>query len=182
MFHDTISSLVMFSVLAVCRHIAVNRQSFAGVILFLPEIGGLTLLSVPESETWMFAPLVDKQPRAEFNDGSQDMSEFLTQRDNAESGKPQTLPWLSAGRGVDASAAPCIPDTDLKLEWIHGYSAQVTMSQVLQLYYVVDIVAQHELNVLLRIFRDAAKYPIFFPARDSRTVPRLLLSSPSHFR
>lgn len=111
----------------------------------------------------MFAPLVDKQPRAEFNDGSQDMSEFLTQRDNAESGKPQTLPWLAVGRGVDASAAPCIPDTDLELEWIHGYSAQVTMSQVLQLYYVIGIVAQHELAVLLRI-QGRGQVSHFFPS------------------
>lgn len=40
------------------------------------------------------------------------------------------LPWLdtAAGEksGIGATTnSPCIPDEDLELEWIHGYSAQV---------------------------------------------------------
>lgn len=65
------------------------------------------------------------QPGSRFATGSQDMSAFLTQQGNAESESlPSVLPsWL--GGAADSQPAPCIPDDDLELEWIHGYSAQV---------------------------------------------------------
>lgn len=60
------------------------------------------------------------------------MSGLLKLRDNVEAGAPPKLPWLegtaavvSVGRDA-ASTSPCVPDEDLELEWIHGYSAQVS--------------------------------------------------------
>lgn len=64
-------------------------------------------------------------PQPALGSGNQDLSEFLTKRACAESGSPPALPWLD-GQGGGASSGPCIPDDDLKLEWIHGYSAQVS--------------------------------------------------------
>lgn len=37
---------------------------------------------------------------------------------------PSALPWLEESGG--SALAPCVPDENLKLEWIHGYSAQVS--------------------------------------------------------
>lgn len=58
--------------------------------------------------------------------GGQDMSAFLAQQAIAESGSPPTLPW-QGGKGI-TSSGPCVPDHDLELEWIHGYSAQAFMT------------------------------------------------------
>lgn len=60
------------------------------------------------------------QTRSRFDDGSQDMSAFLTQQAGARSEQSTATPWIE-------DIAPCVPDHDLKLEWIHGYSAQVWM-------------------------------------------------------
>lgn len=69
--------------------------------------------------------LPHRQPGSKFATGSQDMSAFLAQQARAESESlPSMLPsWL--GGAADSQPAPCIPDDDLELEWIHGYSAQV---------------------------------------------------------
>ncbi len=53
------------------------------------------------------------------------MSNLLAQRASNVSGSTASaLPWL--GAGAASQPAPCIPDNDLELEWIHGYSAQVS--------------------------------------------------------
>ncbi|CAM9415834.1 unnamed protein product, partial [Ectocarpus fasciculatus] len=67
-----------------------------------------------------------KEPGSRFATGSQDMSAFLIQQANAESESlPSVLPsWLGGAAG--SQPAPCIPDDDLELEWIHGYSAQAS--------------------------------------------------------
>lgn len=86
--------------------------------------------SIPPMRLLMrYDTLPCSQPTSGFgNKGGQDMSEFLAQRALAESGSPAAaLPWLD-GQGGEASSAPCVPDDDLKLEWIHGYSAQVCVS------------------------------------------------------
>lgn len=113
-------ALIVLCILSICRPVSENL----GVNVLLRSNPGPRL----DARLLIFAPLIHKQPQSVFNNGSQDMSEFLKQRDNAESGLPRTLPWLAEARGADASAAPCVPDTDLELEWIHGYSAQVTCS------------------------------------------------------
>ncbi|CAM9107723.1 unnamed protein product, partial [Hapterophycus canaliculatus] len=61
-----------------------------------------------------------------FFNGTQDMSTFVAQRDSAESSKtpPPLLAWLDGKHVASQSNSPCIPDEDLELEWIHGYSAQ----------------------------------------------------------
>lgn len=56
------------------------------------------------------------------------MSAFLAQRNSTESGKTEQPPlpvWLDGNDVSQQPVAPCIPDEDLELEWIHGYSAQV---------------------------------------------------------
>lgn len=53
------------------------------------------------------------------------MSGLIAHKDNAEHGKPPELPWLE---GTAAGPSHCVPDEDLHLEWIHGYSAQVGKS------------------------------------------------------
>ena len=88
---------------------------------YRPNIRLLTAPSTTRTHTCYSHSL---QP-ARGSCGNQDLSEFLTKRTCAESGSPPSLPWLD-GQGGEASSAPCIPDDDLKLEWIHGYSAQVS--------------------------------------------------------
>lgn len=50
------------------------------------------------------------------------MSGLVPRGNDAEQAKLSNLPWLE---GSAAGPSQCVPDEDLELEWIHGYSAQV---------------------------------------------------------
>ena len=92
--------------------------------MYQPYRQNIRLLTAPSTTRTHTCYSHSLQP-ARGSSGNQDLSEFLTKRTCAESGSPPSLPWLG-GQGGKASSAPCIPDDDLKLEWIHGYSAQVS--------------------------------------------------------
>ncbi|CAM9399079.1 unnamed protein product [Ascophyllum nodosum] len=62
-------------------------------------------------------------PGPDGGTGSQEMSTILALQASAQSGPPTALPWIE-GNESDFFHTPCVPDHDLQLEWIHGYSAQ----------------------------------------------------------
>ncbi|CAM9284992.1 unnamed protein product, partial [Choristocarpus tenellus] len=58
-------------------------------------------------------------------EGSQEVNEDMTNTASLQQSVTSGLPWISSitDSGTE-DTAPCIPDDDLELEWIHGYSAQ----------------------------------------------------------
>ncbi|CAM9609602.1 unnamed protein product [Scytosiphon promiscuus] len=68
---------------------------------------------------------VSAKSGSRFN-GSQDISALLAKRDRVEFSetKPPLPAWLDGNDVNHQSEDSCIPDEDLELEWIHGYSAQ----------------------------------------------------------
>lgn len=104
-------------------------------VSYLPPDSYTKYISTPSANTNMyllrvshaafFIHLLQQSGSSRFHSGSQDVSGFLAQRASAESGSSSFVlpPWL--GGEAASQPAPCVPDDDMELEWIHGYSAQV---------------------------------------------------------